>query len=237
MSRDSENTASRGFAFGANIHVIDAGGDRTPGHIHMDNVEFKNFGKVNSDSYAIKIDYTGQGYDHPSSIIENCAFNAGYNLALRLEHTSNTYVQNNVAIGNFGGGIWVEEDCIGFTVNDNLVMATYQLPATKLSGYPWVRSVSAFSIYSPHGHVQGNVAAGSYDQGYSVHVKMFDGKAAGIPASVCKVTRTLAYEYDINQLTANRQFDNNEAVGCMGGLSIISLDETPYCAVVTGATV
>jgi hypothetical protein len=174
VSRDSENPAVSSYGYGGNLHVFDyitsQGG--TPvrrGVANLVNVEFKNFGKINSDHYAVRLRHVDAG--HAPSLIKNCAFNQGYNLALRLEYAVDVTFEDNVAIGNWGGGVFVDAQSTGFAVSHNLIVGTRQLPSVLLSTYPWLRPVAAFTIQNSMGVCQGNLAAGSEDQGFGKSIR------------------------------------------------------------------
>lgn len=169
QSRDSETPGVSSYGFGANLHVFDlvpkTGATAVRrGSAYLNGVMFKNFGKINSDRYAIQFQYTD--YQHPASLITNCAFNAGYSLAARVSHTMNFTFTNNVASGNWGGGVYIMHNNLNFEVSDNLVVGTRQLPSTLLSSYAWLRPVAGITVHSPHGVVMNNLAAGSEGEGF-----------------------------------------------------------------------
>jgi hypothetical protein len=239
VSRDSENPALSSYGYGGNLHVFDyittKGG--TPvrrGEASLINVEFKNFGKINSDSYAVRLRHYDAG--HAPSLIRNCAFNRGYNLALRLEYAVDVTFEGNVAIGNWGGGVFVDDQSTGFAVNNNLIVGTRQLPSVLLSTYPWLRPVAGITIQNSDGVCQGNVAAGSEDQGFAIATAMFNVPVGQREA--CSVTRATKYAYDARLLRNNAKFYDNEAVACRGGLMVVAMSPTESqsedCAVING---
>jgi hypothetical protein len=169
VSRDSENPKTTSYGYGGNLHVFDylTSKNSPPvrrGVATLRNVEFKNFGKINGDAYAVRLRH--KDALHAPAVITGCAFNQGYNLALRTETTVGLTFEDNVAIGNWGGGVFIDDESVDFRVNRNLVVGTRQLPSVLLSLYPWVRPVAGFTIQNKHGIVTGNVAAGSEDQGF-----------------------------------------------------------------------
>jgi len=169
QSRDSETPGVSSYGFGADLHVFDivpkTGATAVRrGSVYLNNVLFKNFGKINSDRYAIQFEYTD--YNHPASTITNCAFNAGYSMATRAAHTANFTFTNNVALGNWGGGVFITQDNKQFVVNSNLLVGTRQLPSTLLSSYPWLRPIAGITVQSSAGVVKNNLAAGSEGEGY-----------------------------------------------------------------------
>ena len=221
ISQDSETPKTTSFGFGANIHVVDVF-DAVPyryGSVDIRNVEFTRFGKLNTDHYAIVINH--RDYNHPSSYVLGCSFNFGYNLATRVINSDNFTFSNNVAVGNYGGGVYIESTTINFEVNHNLLLATYQLPSVLFSSYPWVRPVAAFTVLSSEGYCVGNIAAGSDDQGFAIATSILNSHK--LPAAQCAVTMSGAYSYSLSTLTANNRFADNEAVGCRGGLFVVAV--------------
>jgi len=238
ISLDGDVPKTTSFGYGANIHVIDVF-DSVPyryGSVDLRNVEFNKFGKLNNDHYAISISH--RDYNHPPSYVMGCAFKYGFNLATRISHANNVTFSNNIAVGNYGGGVYIEDTTTNFEVNHNLLLATYQLPSVLLSSYPWVRPISAFTILSPHGVCAGNLAAGSDDQGFSVATSMF--KLDAVQSSQCYVTKMAPYSYSMATLETGRVFYDNEAVACRGGLSIVAVSPSESkdsdCVVVSGFT-
>lgn len=235
-SAGSENINSRSYGFGPHIVVVDVPKANPPRYpqLQLLDVELKNFGKVNSDQFAVT--FLLENNLHPPSIIANCTFNSGYNMAVRIGNAQNLTVEGNVALGNYGGGIFVEKTARNYVVKNNLVIGTYNLPSILASSFPWTRPIAAFFVLSPHGVLTGNLAAGSADQGFSVVDIMFivPRSTAGV---LCTVTRSNAYpDYGSYELT-NHLFVNNEAVACRGGLQLISIKSSVNdidCAVVTG---
>mmetsp|Transcript_16459 Transcript_16459/g.22492 ORF Transcript_16459/g.22492 Transcript_16459/m.22492 type:complete len:2653 (+) Transcript_16459:1-7959(+) len=238
VSLDGDVPKTTSYGYGANIHVIDVF-DSVPyryGSVDLRDVELNKFGKLNGDHYAVSIAH--RDYNHPPSYVMGCAFKYGYNLATRISHTNNVTFSDNIAIGNYGGGVYIEDSTTNFEVNHNLLIATYQLPSVLLSSYPWVRPVAAFTILSPLGVCAGNLAAGSDDQGFSVATSMF--KLSAVKSSQCFVTKTAAYSYSMSTLERGRIFYDNEAVACRGGLFIVAVSpsesEASDCVVVSGFT-
>eukprot|EP01036_Dinobryon_divergens_P027890 gene27890-36744_t len=234
-SQDSETPKTTSYGFGANIHVVDVF-DAVPyryGSVDLRDVQFTHFGKLNTDHYAVVLSH--RDYNHPPSYVLGCSFKFGYNLATRVISSDNFTFSNNVAVGNYGGGVYIEASTINFEVNNNLVLATYQLPSVLFSSYPWVRPVAAFTILSSQGYCVGNVAAGSDDQGFAIATSIFNSRA--LPASQCEVTMSGAYSYSLATLTVNKRFVDNEAVGCRGGLFVVAVSPSESvasdCAVVS----
>lgn len=169
LSEDSQTPGTSSYGYGANIHVLDYVASRGAapvrfGRVNLLNAEFKNFGKINSDKYAIGFQY--RDYNHPVSSIANCSFNQGYNFATRAEHSQGFNYTNNVAVGNWGGGVFIAADNQEFSVVGNLVVGARQLPSVLLSSYPWLRPIAGVTIHSARGVCKGNIAAGSEDQGF-----------------------------------------------------------------------
>ena len=238
LSKDSENAQDvTNYGFGGHISVIDLveelySADRYfSGTVYLNSVELKNLGKVSSEYYAISFSYTGS---HESNVITNCSFNKGYNFALKAAKTNDIIFRNNIAVGNWGGGVYIEKTCRNVTVTNNLVVGVHQLPSVLKSLYPWTRPVAAFTIESVDGIVKNNLAAGSYDQGFAIATKYFFQPHQ----SICAVTRGLAYTYDEATFVAQRKFSNNEAVGCKGGLMVMAMDAAESrpedCVIVNG---
>lgn len=122
ISLDGDVPETTSYGYGANIHVIDVF-DSVPyryGAVDLRNVEFTKFGKLNTDHYAVAIRH--RDYSHPSSYIIGCAFKRGFNLVTRISHTNSVIFSDNVAVGNYGGGVYIEVDTINFEVNHNLLI-------------------------------------------------------------------------------------------------------------------
>ena len=223
IAQDADNTRSTSYGFGGHLHVIDIvttnAAESFYGSIQLDNVEFKNFGKINSDHYMITMQYTD--YDHPRSVISNCSFNAGFNTAFRAAYSYNVSYVHNVATGIMGGGVYIEATNKEFEVIDNMMVGTRQLASVLKSGYPWVRPIAGFTVFSPYGTLKNNLAAGSVDQGFAVAVGMFHVPSAY--RSVCKVTHSESYSYSVLGSYTNSKVDNNEAVACRTGFSMVTM--------------
>jgi hypothetical protein len=190
-----------------------------------------------SDKYSLRFQY--DNYDHPQSIISSCSFNSGYSLAVRAERTYNLTIVNNVAVGNWGGSIFIDERSVHWTIAGNLAVGTRQLPAVLLSQYPWLRPVAAFTFLNSNGRVFGNLAAGSEGEGFYAATSIFHLPVA--QRSMCSVTRALPYNYDSAVISANAHsngFYDNEAVACLGGLAIVATSRgestADDCAAVSG---
>jgi hypothetical protein len=169
ISRDSENPTTSSYGYGGHVHVLDYATSKgaTPvrrGMVDFEDVEFRNFGKLNSDRYAIRFQYVD--YLHSPSRVHSCSFNQNYNFAARAEHTQGFTFTHNVAVGTIGGGVFVTADNIDFDVSDNLVVGTRQLPSVLLSSYAWLRPIASYTIQTKAGVFRNNVAAGSEDQGF-----------------------------------------------------------------------
>ena len=238
IAQDADNVRSTSYGFGAHLHVIDIITAQTSnnfyGSVILDNVEFKNFGKINSDHYMITMQYTD--YYHPRSIISNCSFSGGFNTAFRAANSYNVSYVNNVAVGIMGGGVYIEASNRVFEVENNLMIGTRQLASVLKSSYPWPRPIAGFTVFSPFGTLKNNIAAGSVDQGFAVAVGMFHVPAAY--RSVCKVTNSRAYSYGVLSTYQNAQVDNNEAVACRTGFSMVTMSfqesRSSDCAVLQG---
>lgn len=235
ISQDAENIKSSSYGFGANIHVIDVLEATPPryGSVNISNIQFKYFGKLDSDHYGISIVH--KNYNHPPSSIDNCAFHSGYNFAAKFVNSKSVVFSNNVAYSNYGGGIYVDATTIDFTIDGNLIIGTYQQPSRLQSSYPWLYPIASYSVFSPSGIVSNNVAAGSEDQGFAICASMFTGK---VSKDQCSVTSSKAYEYSISDLLQHRTFFNNEAVACKGGFSLVTVSPSESvaddCAVISG---
>ena len=236
-SKDSENAQDvTNYGFGGHVAVIDLveelySADRYfSGTLYLNSVQLKNLGKLNSDHYAISFMYSGK---HGSNVIANCSFSNGYNFALKAANTNNILFRNNVVVGNWGGGVYIEKSCKNFTITNNVVIGVHQLPSVLMSSYPWTRPVAAFTIESVDGIVRNNLAAGSYDQGFAIATKYFFQPHK----SNCAVTRGQAYTYDQATMVTQGKFYNNEAVGCKGGLMVLAMDgsesEPTDCVIVS----
>ncbi|RYG70223.1 hypothetical protein EON64_00770, partial [archaeon] len=243
VSADSENPTSPSYGFGASMHVIDMPAISPPryGALNLNNVELKNFGKVNSQHYAIAMRY--ENYNHPASTIVSCSFNAGYNFAFRAANSYNLTFVSNVALGNWGGGVYIDPSNSLFVVDSNLVIGSRQLPSVLLSSFPWVRPIASFSIHSPAGVVRNNLAAGSEDQGFSVAMATFISPDSRFRA-LCPVTRSAPLSPEFSSLLqsySNSQFSNNEAVACRTGLAAVAMyggeTDASDCAVLDGMKV
>jgi hypothetical protein len=231
-SSDSENPKSSSFGFGGHIQVFDIPSSSRYGSIEVENIEFKNFGKINSDKYAIAIAY--ENYNHPASSVKNCSFNQGYNIATRVNGALNFTFSNNVATGNYGGGIFIEIDCMNFLVRNNFVAGAYMLPSNLLSSYPWTNPIAGVVVYSPDGEVYDNLVAGSQDQGFAIAAGLFK-VSSDLAASMCRVTTGAAMSYSSPSVN---KFRGNEAVGCRGGLMVLTMSASESlpsdCAVING---
>lgn len=216
-----QTTSGLNYGYGANIHVFDIinTSPRRYGSAHLENVEFRNFGKVNSDHYAIAMAHTD--FLHPASEVKNCSFNSGYNFALRVQGSNGTVFSDNVAGGNIGGGVYFDTNNIDFTINHNLIIGSRQLPSILASSYPYTQPIAGMSIFSPNGVVTNNVVAGSEDQGFSIAMKLVT-----LPSSynyLCDITRSKTPNLMIAEDYSNGNFNNNEAVGCRGGFQLIAM--------------
>lgn len=235
ISQDSENPKSSSYGFGANIRVVDVLEAKPPryGSINVNNVKFKNFGKLNSDHYGISIVH--KDYNHPPSNISNCAFFSGYNFATKIINSKSIVFSNNVAYGNYGGGVYVDVNSINFVIDNNLLVGVYQLPSRLQSSYPWLYPIAAFSVFSSKGIVSNNVAAGSDDQGFAICSSMFTRK---VSKQQCSVTSSNAYNYSVDTLLRGRTFYNNEAVAGKGGMTLVTVSSSEStaddCALLSG---
>ena len=237
-ARDSESFGTSNFGFGGHIAVIDlvpaldSVSDAFSGILTLKSVELTHLGKLNSDHYTISFSYSAL---HQSSEITDCSFNQGYSMAVRASNTANLLVRGNVAMSITEGGVYIEQTCTNFTVAHNLMVGLNQLSSVMSSSYPWVRSVAAFTILSTSGTVHSNLAAGSYDQGFSVATGVFVHPSG---SNACSLTRGLTYTYTLGTLLRNRIFWDNEAVGCRGGLFVLTLAHSEVnarsCAVISG---
>ena len=237
-SKDSEDKSTSSFGFGGHIAVVDLieGVDGVSssfsGSVTLINVNFKNLGQMDSDRYAISFSYSAS---HMSSVVANCSFTNSYSIAVYASGTNGLRVYNNVAVNLTQGGIFIDSTCNNFTISRNLMIATHQLPSKIISSYPWTTPLASFAIYSPHGIVYSNLAAGSYDQGYMVATEMFFNWGG---ASPCLMTRGTAYSYNLRAILSRRRFWDNEAVACRGGLFVVNMgpqeSSISSCAVVSG---
>ena len=235
LSTDSEDPTSYSYGFGANIHVVDVVSKGKPtyyGWVKISNAAFKNFGKVNSDHYSVAISHVD--YNHKPSALVGCAFVNGYNMASRVSRVKGFVFDNNVALGMYSGGVFIDATTQQFVVSRNLLIATYQLPAVLTSSYPWVRPIATVTVFSSSGTVFNNIAAGSDDQGFALATSLFTKK---VPSSQCAVTNSAKLSYSQQSLLQGATVFGNEAVACKGGLSIITVSPTEStnsdCAVVT----
>ena len=235
ISTDGENPSSYSYGFGANIRVVDVVSKGKPtyyGWVAIRNVAFSNFGKVNSDHYVVAISHVD--YNHRASALIGCAFVNGYNMVSRISRGNGFAFDNNVAFGMFSGGVFIEATTKQFIISRNLLIATYQLPAVLTSSYPWVRPIATFTVLSSSGKVFNNIAAGSDDQGFALATSLFTRK---VSSSQCAVTKSAKLSYSLQTLSQGASVFGNEAVGCKGGLSIITVSSSEStssdCAVVT----
>ena len=85
-SRDSEDPRTNSFGFGGHIAVLDLFLDvddvstSFSGSVTFRNVEFKNLGQSNSDSYGILV---SSNSDRKPSVVSDCSFYNSYNIAVR----------------------------------------------------------------------------------------------------------------------------------------------------------
>jgi hypothetical protein len=241
LSQDSENIKTTSYGFGGNIHAFDIPAAKLYAKVKLINTEFKYFGKVNSDHYAISLSYTSlpSHASHPPAMIANCSFNSGYNFAIRTVNVPDLTFTDNVASRNYGGGVLIDETSINYKIEGNLIIGTRQLPSILLSSHPWVRPVAGITISNRYGTVKNNLVAGSEDQGFTIATSVFH-----VPSSLrslCSTTSSGPYSYTegINEIAGDYlRFSGNEAVAGKGGLFIMAMglseSRNDDCSVIKG---
>ena len=203
-SLDCQDKKTTSYGFCANIQVIDDV-DSYPyryGSVDLRDVELVNFGKINSDHYAVAIAH--RDYNHPPSYVMGCSFKYSINFATRIANCNNFTFSNNVVVGSYGGGVYVDAATIHFVVSNNLVLASFQRIFKSLKSVVTALPIAAFTVFSSDGDCFGNLAAGSNDQGFAVVTTMFH--SSSVSSSQCAVTRTNPFAYSLSALTENRRF-------------------------------
>lgn len=253
LSRDSEDPVSSSYGFGGHVMVMDAtmednavGRDMT-GTAHLEYVQLINFGKVNSDHYGIGYHYTSTDNRNTASgrnRVIGCVFDSGYNIGIQVLGTNGFKMDGNFIFRNWAGGVDIDFTSRNTTITNNVVIGSMQRPSILAGGYPWTTPMAAFSIKSSNMvQASGNIAAGSFDEGFSIATGALPLFAVGSPAAqaVCGVTRGEAYTDPASYLSSSTNIDNNEAVGCRSGYVLITVPSSSVrlndCIVVRGVKV
>ena len=233
-SRDSEDSDSNSFGFGGHIMVMDATvednsvGRDLIGTASLEYVQLINFGKRNTDHYGIGYAYTGtDSRNTPTgdNRVLGCAFEDGYNIAVHILGTNGFKMSGNIVYGNWAGGVVVDLTSKNSTVTNNLVVGTRQRPSILSGGYPWTVPLSAFLFESIDLFTAfGNVAAGSFDEGFGLATGLLKVFRAGTAdaTSVCAITRGEEYNLPSFLSEASWNVFDNEAVGCRSGYTLLT---------------
>ena len=233
-SRDSEDPLDMSnYGFGGHMLVTDRMTDwhGTPrlfsGLVNIEGVYFKHFGKINSANYGVTFEY---GHSHGVNLIQNTSFVSNYNFVVHATATSGLIVRNTVAVDVSGGGIFIDSTCSSVRIDSNVMIGIHQLTSVLASTYPWTRPVAGITVFSDSAlSVQGNVVAGSVDQGFAIIAGLFVSSLHW-----CEVTRGEAFVYDTH-LISGGVFTGNEAVGGKYGLAVVTAagqNSASDCAVV-----
>jgi hypothetical protein len=238
VSQDSENPKTTSYGFGGHIQVFDMPKAVPPrlGRIELINVELKNWGKINSDKYAVALGFTNAP-NRPPSIVMNCSFNSGYNFAVRATNVVNLTFSHNVVARTYGGGVLLDAKSRNYQVDNNLIVGARQLPSLFLAQFPWVRPISGITLMNAYGTCRNNLVAGSEDQGFTIANAMFHAPKS--MRSLCRTTASLPYEYRNTFMNyKNEKFYGNEAVAGKGGLWVMAMGYSESvnddCSIVDG---
>jgi hypothetical protein len=244
--------------FGGHISVVDILGDVLQpeslgfvGQIDIAGVQMVNMGKINTNYYGIGIIYR-QSYNASSyNSIVNCSFSSFFNFAVHASFSNNLTIDNNVIYDVYSGGIYIDNTCSEVAVTNNMVLSTHQTPSIFLNGYPWTVPIAAYTFNTFLGVYSNNLAAGSYDTGFSVVTGIFSGYSgifspnmvnplysSILSVNPCAITKGNQNKVNVSVVIENSIFKSNEAVGCRVGLMVVNDDiaesTTSTCAVVSG---
>jgi hypothetical protein len=179
------------------------------GRLELRHVEVRDMGQQEFPYAAVDLDFRNGGSEpHPAAIIEGCAFNRGFNSAVRARSARNTLLLNNVFFSSSKSSVWFDPSSTGTNLTGNLVSGNFLSPWTydggRLLEYKVLFQAAIAMESSPIALVR-NYVAGAFDTGFF------------IPGSVCD----LPFMAD------------NEAVGANVGFLI---RPTSGCVLVTGLT-
>jgi hypothetical protein len=180
------------------------------GQLELRHVEVRDMGQQEFPFAAVDLDFRNGGQElHPAAIIEGCAFNRGFNSALRARSARNTLLLNNVFFSSSKSSVWFDASSTGTNLTGNLVSGNFLSPWTYDSGRLGQNKVffqAAIAMESSPIALVRNYVAGAFDTGFF------------IPGSACDQPFMV----------------DNEAVGANVGFFI---RPTSGCVLVTDVTV
>lgn len=239
-SVDCEDPKSSSYGFGGHILVTqllkssNSVSRNAYGFLQFQDVALIRMGKSNSDHFSIAFSFVPSSIQL-KSLVTNCAFVNGYNVAIQAMGATNLTIEDNVIVSNWGGGIFIDSECSNVNVLRNLITGTNQLSSVLKSTYPWNRPIAAVSFYSPSGLLQGNVAAGSADSGFIVGQSLFTRRSDEL---ACANTNGAAYSTNMTHMLSMASFWDNEAVGAVAGLTLVTQSPSEVspmdCIVIAG---
>jgi hypothetical protein len=101
------------------------------GRLELRHVEVRDMGQQEFPFAAVDLDFRNGGSEpHPAAIIEGCAFNRGFNSAVRARSARNTLLLNNVFFSSSKSSVWFDRSSTGTNLTGNLVSANFLSPWT-----------------------------------------------------------------------------------------------------------
>jgi hypothetical protein len=142
------------------------------GRLELRHVEVRDMGQQEFPFAAVDLDFRSGGKEpHPTAIIEGCAFNRGFNSAVRARSARNTLLLNNVFFSSSKSSVWFDPSSTGTNLTGNLVSGNFLSPWTydagRLSQYK-VLFQAAIAIESSPTALVRNYVAGAFDTGFFI---------------------------------------------------------------------
>ena len=142
------------------------------GRIELRHVEVRDMGQQEFPFAAVDVDFRNGGTEpHPAAIIEGCAFNRGFNSAVRARSARDTLLLNNVFFSSCKSSVWFDPSSTGTNLTGNLVSGNFLSPwtydADRLRQYKVVFQAAIAMESSPIALVR-NYVAGAFDTGFFI---------------------------------------------------------------------
>jgi hypothetical protein len=142
------------------------------GRLELRHVEVRDMGQQEFPFAAVDIDFrNGNKEPHPAAIIEGCAFNRGFNSAVRARSAHSTLLLNNVFFSSSKSSIWFDRSSTGTNLTGNLVSDNFLSPWTYDSGRLGQYKVffqAAIAMESSPIALVRNYVAGAFDIGFFI---------------------------------------------------------------------
>ncbi len=142
------------------------------GRLELRHVEVRDMGQQEFPFAAVDLDFRNGGQEaHPAAVIEGCAFNRGFNSAVRARSARNTLLLNNVFFSSSKSSVWFDASSTGTNVTGNLVSGNFLSPWTYSAGRLGQHKVyfqAAISMESSPVALVRNYVAGAFDTGFFI---------------------------------------------------------------------